>query len=46
MINFADMKSGLLRTWVLLLTPVIYLMVLGTFVLVRIAKAVFAKKIK
>jgi hypothetical protein len=42
--NIAEIKSCLLRVWILLLSPIIYLMVLGTFVLVKIAKAVFAKK--
>ena len=42
--NITDMKSCLLRAWILLLSPIIYLMILGTFVLVKIAKAVFAKK--
>jgi hypothetical protein len=44
MINFTDIKSCLLRAWILLLSPIIYLMVLVTYVLVKIAKAVFAKK--
>jgi len=44
--SLADMKNQLLKAWILLLSPIIYLMVLGTFVLVKIAKFVFANKTK
>lgn len=44
--NTADLKNFLLRTWIILLSPIIYLLILGTFVLVKIAKAVFLTKNK
>jgi hypothetical protein len=44
--NIAEIKNRLLRGWILLLSPIIYLMVLGTFILVKIAKTVFLTKNK
>jgi|WetSurMetagenome_2_1015567.scaffolds.fasta_scaffold604439_2 hypothetical protein len=40
------MKNALLRIWVLLLTPFIYLLILGTFVLVKIVKVVLSVRSK
>lgn len=40
------MKSTLLKIWVLLLTPFIYLLILGTFAMVRITELVLSKRAK